>query len=103
MNLDQIKVSVLSANVEERKGTFTDDSGKDREFTTRKQKAKLEVGGFAYPFDVRLENGQQPYAPGEYLLDPAAMLTVNKGALNWGRFPVLRSLAESATPRTRAA
>lgn len=103
MNLEQIKVSVLSAQVEERSGTFEDDNGKQRDFTTRKQKAKLEVGGFAYPFDVRLENGQQPYAPGDYVLDAAAMLTVNKGALNWGRFPVLRSVAESATPRTRAA
>jgi hypothetical protein len=103
MNTEDIKVTILSAKVEERSGTFTDDSGKERDFTTRKQKAKLEVGGFAYPFDVRLENGQQSYAPGEYVLDPAAMLTVNKGALNWARFPVLRSATESATPRTRAA
>ncbi|HEY1138424.1 MAG TPA: single-stranded DNA-binding protein [Xanthomonadaceae bacterium] len=103
MNLEHIKVTVLSAQVEERSGTFTDDSGKHREFNTRKQKAKLEVGGFAYPFDVRLENGQQPYAPGEYVLDAAAMLTVNKGALNWAKYPALRSIAEFATPRTRAA
>ncbi|MFL3642776.1 single-stranded DNA-binding protein [Xanthomonas campestris] len=86
-----IKVTVLSAEVDERGGTFKDDRGEDREYTTRKQKAKLEAGGFAYPLDLRIEKGQAPYQPGEYELDFEAMVTVNKGAINYSKFHVLRA------------
>ncbi len=98
--MSAIKVTVLSADVDERGGTFKDDEGKDREYTTRKQKAKLEAGGFAYPLDVRLDKGQQAYQPGEYELDVEAMVSVNKGAINFSKFHVLRPLNK---PATRAA
>lgn len=83
------KVTILKAEVEERGGTFKDDSGNDRSYTTRKQKAKLEIGGFVYPLDVRLEDGQRPYPVGDYVLDMDEMLTVNKGALNISKFTKL--------------
>ena len=84
-----IKVTVLSAQVDERDGTFEGRSGEQINYTTRKQKAKLEVGGFAYPFDVRLESGQRAYPVGEYLLDMASMVTVNRGALNLSKYTAL--------------
>lgn len=85
-----IKVTVLNAEVDERGGTFIDDEGKERSYTTRKQKAKLEAGGFAYPFDVRLEDGQKSYPIGEYELDVEAMAQVNKGVLNLSKFTKLK-------------
>ncbi|MDV0438273.1 single-stranded DNA-binding protein [Xanthomonas sacchari] len=86
-----IEVTVMDAEVIERGGTFQDDSGKDRSYTTRKQKAKIEMGGFVYPFDVRLEDGQQPYAVGKYELDIESMGQVNKGVLSLSKFTKLRS------------
>lgn len=84
-----IKVTVLSAQVDEREGTFEGKDGEQIKYTTRKQKSKLEVGGFAYPFDVRLEDGQKAYPPGEYHLDMASMLTVNRGVLNVSKYTAL--------------
>lgn len=91
-----IKVTVLSAEVVERGGTFKDDEGKDRSYTTRKQKAKLEAGGFAYPFDVRLEEGQVPFPAGDYELDVESMAQVNKGVLSLSKFTALRPFKPSA-------
>lgn len=91
-----IKITVLSADVDQRGGTFKDDEGNDREYTTRKQKAKLEAGGFAYPLDVRLEKDQAPYQPGEYELDVEAMVSVNKGTINYSKFHALRAIRPSA-------
>lgn len=87
------KVTILKAEVEERGGTFKDDSGNDRSYTTRKQKAKLEVGGFVYPLDVRLEDGQPAYNVGEYTFDLDEMLSVNKGTLILSKFTKLVRVA----------
>ena len=87
--MNHIMVTILPGDVVENSGTFTDDEGKEREYTTRKQKAKLEVCGFAYPFEVRIERTQKPYAPGVYYMDAGAMVSVNKGAINWSKYPVL--------------
>lgn len=84
-----IKVTVLSAQVDERDGTFEGRNGESINYTTRKQKAKLEAGGFAYPFDVRLEDGQRAYPVGEYLLDMPSMISVNRGALNLSKYTAL--------------
>jgi len=97
-----IKVTVLSATVDERGGSFKNDKGEEVEFTTRKQKAKLETAGFAYPFDVRLDKGQQPFPEGDYELDVAAMAQVNKGVLNLSKFTALRSVPKVAPPRATA-
>jgi hypothetical protein len=88
-NLTTALVTILSADVDEKSGTFTDDDGKDRAFTTRKQKARLEVNGFAYPYEVRLQSGQAPYPAGQYVLDLGAMLDVAKGSHVISRYPVL--------------
>lgn len=85
-----IKVTVIDAEVIERGGTFEGNNGEQISYTTRKQKGKLETGGFAYPFDIRLEDGQRPYAVGEYDLDVAAMAQVNKGVLSLSKFTILR-------------
>ncbi len=87
---NEVKVTVLDANVIERSGSFDGRDGESISYTTRKQKAKLETGGFAYPFDVRLEDGQKPYPAGNYTLDIPAMLAVNKGVASLGKFTVLQ-------------
>lgn len=88
---DQVKVIVLDGNPVEKSGEFDGKDGKVS-YTTRKQRARMEVGGFAYPFDVRIEDGQKPYPEGNYTLDVGAMLAVNKGVASLGKFTVLRPL-----------
>lgn len=92
MNSD-IVVEVFPGEVEEREGVFTNDAGDEVKYQTRKQKAKLESGGFAYPYDVRLEKDQKPFAPGRYRMNPAKMLTVNKGVHGFSKYPVLEPAA----------
>lgn len=87
-----IVVEVLDGNVQERKGEFTNDKGEAVKFETRKQGAKLEVGGFVYPYEVRLENGQPAFRPGRYRMAVEKMLSVNKGNHSIARFPVLEPL-----------
>jgi hypothetical protein len=90
------RVTITDANVIAREGSFKNDKGESVNYNTRKQTAKLEIGGFAYPFDVRLEDGQKPYEAGVYTLDLEAMVSVNKGAINLSKFPHLRPLAAAA-------
>lgn len=89
---DEIVVEVLDGEVMEKDGSFTDDAGKDVKYTTRKQAARLESGGFAYPYSVRLEDGQRPYPKGRYRMLVSRMLQVNKGAHSLGKFTVLEPL-----------
>lgn len=93
---DEVIVEVFPGSVDERSGTFKNDAGDSVEYTTRKQLAKLESMGFVYPYDVRLEKGQAPFQPGRYRLNLAKMLTVNKGAHNVSKFPVLEPLPKGA-------
>ncbi|MGH8040316.1 MAG: single-stranded DNA-binding protein [Pseudomonas sp.] len=93
---NEVKVTVLKSTIDERRGTFKDDEGKDREYTTRKQKAKLEAGGFAYPFDVRLDEGQAAYPEGDYVIDFASMVQVNKGVLNLSKYTALIPVQKSS-------
>lgn len=86
---NEIKVTVLDASPIERSGEFDGRDGEKISYTTRKQKAKIEAGGFAYPYDVRIEDGQKPYPVGVYHLDVAAMLAVNKGVASLGKYTVL--------------
>lgn len=90
-----MKVTVLKSDIDERGGSFKNDAGEMVEFTTRKQKAKLEAGGFAYPLDVRLDKGQPGYPEGEYELDIESMISVNKGVINLSKFTVLRQLPKA--------
>lgn len=89
-----MRVTILDAEVAERSGTFDGKDGEQISYTTRKQKAKLEAGGFAYPLDVRLEDGQKPYPLGAYDLDLDSMVTVNKGVINLSKYTVLKAVAK---------
>lgn len=84
------KLTILKADANEKSGTFEDDNGKERSYTTRKQDAKFEdANGFIYPFDVRLEDGQRPWPVGDYSIDWDAMVSVNKRTANLSKFHVL--------------
>jgi hypothetical protein len=96
-------VTVLSATVVTKPWQFTDDQGKERTGATRTQKAKLEVLGFAYPFVVRLEEEQAPYPVGEYVLDLASMLQVNKEKAQLGKAHVLVPMQSVKEPAAVAA
>lgn len=99
MNLNSIKVTVLSAEIDERKGSFTDDSGKERPYTTRKQKGKIESAGFAYPFAIRLEDGQAAFPAGEYELAVDEMLQVNKETASLSKYTRLRKLTPAVSSK----
>lgn len=50
------------------------------------QKAAIEIGeDFPVPFTINLQDGQPPYAPGRYLLDPACLVVGDFNSLNVGR------------------
>ena len=66
-------VTILSAQAKSKPYDFKDEkTGEQRSGVTTGQAAKLEVNGFAYPFRVRLEDGQAAWPVGEYVLDLAA-------------------------------
>lgn len=89
-------VTVL-ADAKSKPYDFTDEkTGEKRTGATVGQAAKLEVNGFAYPFRVRLEEGQSPWPRGEYVLDLAAMLQVNKESISLSKYPVLVPLKVAA-------
>lgn len=96
MDHSNAKVTVLDSHVNERGGTFEGNKGEQISYTTRKQKGRVEVGGFAYPLDIRLEDGQPPYPVGDYELDIASMLQVNKGVMSLSKFTVLRPASKPA-------
>lgn len=90
---DDVIVEVFEGKPVERSGSFKNDNGEQVEYSTRKQEGKLEARGFAYPYEIRLEKDQAPFAPGRYRMNVAKMLTVNKGAHNIGKYAVLEPLA----------
>lgn len=94
-NANEIRVTVLDAEPIERSGEFDGRDGEKISYTTRKQKGKLEVGGFAYPYDIRLEDGQRPYPVGVYSLNVSAMFAVNKGVHSLTKYTVLSPLASA--------
>ena len=102
MDQNIAKVTILDSQIAERGGTFEGNKGEQISYTTRKQKGRIEVGGFAYPLDVRLEDGQAAFPVGDYELDIASMLQVNKGVMSLSKFTALRPLSKAA-PRASAA
>lgn len=97
MNDKDVVVHVLPGSVDERDGEFQNDKGETVKYSTRKQEARLEANGFAYPYSVRLEKDQRAFAPGAYRLAVEKMIQVNKGAHGFGKFPILEPLAASVT------
>lgn len=93
---EEIVVEVFPGSVDERSGSFKNDAGEEVQYTTRKQPGKIECMGFVYPYDVRLDKGQAPFSPGRYRMVVGKMLTVNKGAHAFNKFPVLVPLAAAS-------
>lgn len=89
---DDVIVEVLDAKLNERSGSFTNVAGEVVDYTTRKQEGKLESRGFVYPYDIRLDKGQPPFAVGRYRMNVAKMIAVNKGVHSISKFPVLEPL-----------
>lgn len=89
-------VHVFPGKVDERKGEFTNDKGEKVAYETRAQAARLEVNGFAYPYQVRLEKDQSAYAPGRYRMAVEHMLQVNKERHGISKYPVLEPIAATA-------
>ena len=85
----QVVVEILDGEVKDRQGKFTNDAGESISYHTRKQDARLESGGFAYPYDVRLEDGQGAFRPGRYTLRLDKMLKVNNGSVSLSKYAVL--------------
>lgn len=90
----EIVVVIEPGEVKERDYSFKNDAGEVVEGKTRKQEARLEAGGYAYPYEVRLENGQAAFKPGRYVMNVAKMLTVNKGVHVFSKYPVLEAVAK---------
>lgn len=89
-------VHVFPGKVDERKGEFTNDKGEKVAYETRAQSGRLEVNGFAYPYQVRLEKDQPAYAPGAYRMALEHMLQVNKERHGISKYPVLEPLPVAA-------
>lgn len=94
MNNEMI-VEILNADPDTKSGTFENYSGQTIDYEVKSQEAKLETGGFAYPYKVRLEKSQKPYAVGKYRLAIERMVEVSNGALRLGKYPKLIPLAAS--------
>lgn len=95
-NERDVIVHVFPGKVEERQGQFTNDKGEKVDYETVTQSARLEVNGFAYPYKVRLEKDQPPYAAGRYRLALEHMLEVNKERHGIKKYPVLEPFAATA-------
>lgn len=77
---EMIVVEVLDDVPRERGGNFKGRDGEDIAYNVRTQEARLESGGFAYPYSVRLQDGEKPYPKGRYRLAVEKMIQVAKGA-----------------------
>jgi hypothetical protein len=94
--VNEAMVIIENDDVAEKAGTFKNDAGESINYETRKQSARLELNGFAYPFEIKLEKDQKPYKVGKYTLDLASMIEVNKKAIYLTKYPVLRAVASAA-------
>lgn len=70
-------------------GTATPRAVKRKDGTQvifNEQRAAIEAGDdFPAPFTINLQDGQAPFAPGRYLLDPACLMVGDYDALKVGR------------------
>lgn len=96
-NERDVIVHVFPGKVEERDGDFTNDKGEQVSYSTRKQAARLEVNGFAYPYKVKLEKDQPAYDPGRYRMAVERMLEINKEVHGISKYPILEPLPVAAS------
>ena len=89
---DEVIVEILDDQAKEKSGTFKDDEGNEREYTTRKQEARIEFGGYVQPYQVRVEVGVKPFPKGRYRMNLRKMMKVNNEALAFSKYAVLEPL-----------
>lgn len=92
---NQTKIIVRSRNVNVR--TIT-SKRTGQHITFREQRAALDNGAdFPQPFNVNLDDDQQPYPEGDYTIDPACLVVGEFDRLGIGRLKLLplRPLAVS--------
>ena len=78
-----MKVIVMNTEVKTR--SFPARDGKAA-VNFREQSAAVErPGDFPLPFTISLEETQEPYAPGEYTMDPGSLQNNKFGGLEFGR------------------
>lgn len=82
-------VHIVDATPIDKEGSFTNDAGDSVSYSTRKQAARVECGGFVYPYELRLDKDQKPYPVGAYQFDWAQTLEFNKKNMGLGKFPRL--------------
>lgn len=96
---DEVIVVIGDDEVQVNKGSFTDENGKEVNYDTRKQPARIEADGYVYPGMIPLEKGREPYAPGRYVMRCDRMITVDQNKkIGWRKFPVLKPVA-ATTPK----
>lgn len=92
---EQIIVVIGDDPVVARQGEFEDDSGKTVKYDTRKQPAKIEANGYAYPGMIPLEKGQAPHAPGRYVMRTDKMFGCdNNGRYSFKKYPTLQAITK---------
>ncbi len=94
---NDLRVEIQSTDIDDFSGTSK--SGKP--FRIRKQQAFVFRPGEQYPdrFQVRLQDDQQPYAPGHYVVDMSSVRVSRYGDLEFGPL----SLTPAPTGKVKAA
>lgn len=72
-------------------------SRKGQQLTFREQQAALFTGGdFPVPCKIPLDDNQQPYQPGQYVIDPACLLVGDFDRAGIGRLKLLPAPAPAS-------
>ena len=96
---NELKVKITTTEIDEFSGT----SKSGRPFTIRKQPALLYLPGDPDPFrfTVRLDDQQQPFQPGHYIIDMTSVRVDRFGSLEFG--PLKLSPVAESTGKVKAA
>lgn len=95
-----IRIEIQSDKVDERGGTIRNGERAGQTYHIRQQEGWV-FNGKAYPerFVISLQDGQQPYAPGMYLLSASSLEVGDYDRLQFSRrIELVRESAESAKP-----
>ena len=97
--LNELKVKITSTEVDE----FSGMTKAGRPFTIRKQPALLYLPGDPDPFrfSIRLDDHQQPYSQGHYIIDMTSVRVDRFGGLEFG--PLKLSPVADTTGKVKAA
>ncbi len=91
--MNELRVKITKTDIDEFSGT----SKAGRPFTIRKQSALLYLPGDPDPFrfSIRLDDHQQPYPQGQYIIDMSSVRVDRYGGLEFGPLK-LSPVADSA-------